>query len=105
MQQNLLACLVKIIRDVVEPDRIILFGSRAREDFSENSDFDIMIVIDDNFNKREIFNKISLKLIGFGYPVDLVVVNKAIFETNKNNYSLVYYYANKEGVSIYEKVA
>jgi len=38
----------------IEVDRIILFGSRARGDFKENSDWDILIVVKDKHDKKTL---------------------------------------------------
>ena len=38
--------VVKIMRDIIEPDDILLFGSRARGDWHGESDIDILVVAD-----------------------------------------------------------
>ena len=39
------ACAVaRAVGEVVRPDRVILFGSRARGDFSPDSDIDLLII-------------------------------------------------------------
>ena len=42
--QQLLDEMVTRIKDSVQPERIILFGSRARGTAHENSDFDLLVI-------------------------------------------------------------
>jgi predicted nucleotidyltransferase len=43
---DILEQVVERVRDVLEPDRIVLFGSRARGDDRADSDFDVLVVAD-----------------------------------------------------------
>ena len=36
--------IVEVIVREIDPDRIILFGSRARGDYKEDSDYDILVI-------------------------------------------------------------
>ncbi len=59
-----------------KPKSIILFGSRARGDFSKYSDIDIAVDIDLSFReKRKLKEKIEA--ISGLYSVDLVFLNEA----------------------------
>ncbi len=59
-----------------KPKSIILFGSRARGDFSKYSDIDIAVDLDLSFReKRKIKEKIEA-ISGF-YSVDLVFLDEA----------------------------
>ena len=41
------ACAVaRAVEEAIHPDRVILFGSRARGDFSADSDIDLLIITD-----------------------------------------------------------
>ncbi len=46
------AIVGRIVR-LVDPVRIVLFGSRARGDFRDDSDYDILVVVDEAPNRRE----------------------------------------------------
>lgn len=55
---------------VVAPDaKAMLFGSRARGDAREDSDWDILILIDKERVGNEDFDKIAYPLIEFGWSV------------------------------------
>jgi predicted nucleotidyltransferase len=80
-------------------DRIILFGSRARGDNRDDSDFDIYVIIEDAdfFKIRELYGNIQWALVKFEPEIDLIIRTKENFEKNKNEIGFVSYYANKEG--------
>ena len=45
---GLLGEIMKRIRAAVDPERIILFGSRARGEGREDSDFDLLVIKESN---------------------------------------------------------
>ena len=57
------------------PEKIILFGSRARGDYRENSDIDIAVDVNLSFReKRKLKEKIDL--ISGIYSVDLIFLDE-----------------------------
>ncbi|MDK2384689.1 MAG: nucleotidyltransferase domain-containing protein [Candidatus Korarchaeota archaeon] len=54
---------------------IILFGSRAAERHRSSSDFDVIVVMEGDFDEVEVAAEIS-RLRPRGIPVDLLVINK-----------------------------
>ncbi|WEU40193.1 MAG: nucleotidyltransferase domain-containing protein [Candidatus Odinarchaeum yellowstonii] len=60
----------------IKIDKIILFGSRARGEATKYSDWDILIIVDDNMNfneKRELKKLIRKTLAELLIPVDIIV--------------------------------
>lgn len=47
-------------------DKIILFGSQLKSDFQEHSDFDILIILNNNYDW-----KLEIKIIDLCYEIDL----------------------------------
>ncbi|RIB35339.1 MAG: hypothetical protein BXU00_02325 [Candidatus Nanoclepta minutus] len=84
----------------VEIDKIILFGSRARGDFREDSDWDILIVTKEKMDREKESDfrlKIVLELHNFlNQDIEIIIVDKRTFEEYKTP-AYVYYYAEKEG--------
>jgi len=83
---------------------IILFGSYAREDFCEDSDIDVMILV--NIDEKSLHNyRSSVSRIAdradweYDTLLSPIIVNYTDFEKNKNH---VPFYSNvdKEGVYI-----
>ena len=84
-------------------ERIILFGSRARGDNREGSDFDIYVVVEDiEFSKlRELYGNIQWAVVDIEPEVDLVVRTKKNFEENSKSVGFISYYVKKEGKSLW----
>jgi|YelNatPaOPRAMG01_1025707.scaffolds.fasta_scaffold251397_2 predicted nucleotidyltransferase len=82
---------------------IILFGSRARGDFSKYSDYDILIITDNKLSikeKMEISKKVNLGIAKLLIPSDVIV--KSIDEVDyfKHQIGTVVREALKEGIEI-----
>ena len=70
---ELIAYIVeKVVRNVA-PQRIILFGSRARGEATDASDLDLFIVQDSPASNRETRRRIESLLWGRRFGVDLIV--------------------------------
>lgn len=98
--------IVKRIVEEVDPDKIILFGSRAKGNSSKWSDYDLCILKSDKSNKvkrNDLEKRIYLKLFGMGVPVDVIVETMERFHELKGNKFLIYREIAKYGRTIYEK--
>jgi len=88
----------------VEIDKIILFGSRARGDYREDSDWDILIITKEKLDKEELEDfsyKVSLKLIDLlDKPIDVLIISKEEYEIKRKYKGFVYYWATIEGKEI-----
>lgn len=82
--------LVTIIRDSINPDKIILFGSRATENFHSESDYDLCIIKKDVEHKRRLAQEIYKLLFGSGLSVDIIVETPERFSELKDNPYLIY---------------
>ncbi len=65
--------IVRRIRELAEPERIIVFGSAAREEMGPNSDVDVLVV-KSGVHRRKLAADIYAALTGVGRAVDVVVV-------------------------------
>ena len=84
-------------------EKIILFGSRARGDYREDSDYDILIVIEDveREKKKELWRILHKKLVNIlGAPVDLVIISLHYWKEYRGAPGTVLYPAEKEGIVI-----
>ncbi len=100
MQDN----VKKIILQVVSQynyKSIILFGSRAREDYKQDSDYDLLIIMQDNLaiqELRTVQREIRKELALNGIDADVLVKTEMIINDYKNKKGNVIYSALKEGV-------
>lgn len=99
-----------IVKSVLEEFRItlkevILFGSRARGDYKEESDFDLLILVENNINtvqKRNIWKGIYQALHrDFPLlPFDIIIKTIEEFEAEKNIVNTISNEAYIEGIKI-----
>jgi predicted nucleotidyltransferase len=84
-------------------DRIILFGSRARGDYKEGSDWDFFVLIDKNIFKEDlkiILRNIRRRMAVNSISNDIVIKSKETYKNQINDVGFLSYYVNKEGVSL-----
>jgi predicted nucleotidyltransferase len=62
------------------PAKVILFGSRARGDADEGSDFDFLVIEDEVENRLAEAVRLRRALGDFNAPVDLIVMDAALAE-------------------------
>jgi predicted nucleotidyltransferase len=103
MTDSALLQIIEVIVRTLDPDTIILFGSRARGDAREDSDFDICVLKDGITQRRPLARKLYRALYGVGVPVELIVETSDIFSKNKDNPHLIYRDIARDGKIIYEK--
>lgn len=101
-KNHLKEIIQKVVEEVV-PDKIILFGSRAKGEQIEESDYDICVLKKDVEHGRELARKIYHKLFGVGASVDVIVETPEKFNELKDKRFLVYYEIAKFGKVVYEK--
>lgn len=95
--------IIKRIVEEVDPDKVILFGSRVKNESAKWSDYDICVLKSDKVKRNELEKRIYLKLFGIGVPVDVIVETTERFEELKENKFLIYHEIAKYGRIIYEK--
>ena len=96
--------IVDIIVRSVYPKKIILFGSRARGDNSEGSDYDIFILNDSNENERKITTRIYKQFYEehINKEIDLVAASTEKMEKNLTTTGFIYKNVDEEGIVLYE---
>lgn len=102
--QNIIDKIVKAIREVIEPDKIILFGSQARGDAKSDSDYDVLIIKDNIDNELKVTANIYKSFLNIDetISIDVIVASKKNLEKHKDNIGYILKYALKEGVTVYE---
>jgi hypothetical protein len=85
-----LNAFIEKLRERFNPEKIILFGSRARGDYLEESDYDIMIISKafENLNFRERIIEVY-KLINEPFNVEAICLTPEEFERRKHELSIV----------------
>ena len=98
----------KAIREAVEllsraanPVKIILFGSYARGDVSEESDLDFLIIEREVKARRRETVRLRDVLSPLRIPVDVIVISEKTYEEWKDTPGTVIYEAAREGRVVY----
>lgn len=71
-EKTLLNEMSRRIRRAVDPERIVLFGSRARGDAGQQSDYDLLIVAPSPLPRWRRAASVYRLLAGLGVPKDIV---------------------------------
>jgi predicted nucleotidyltransferase len=99
--------IVESIKSVIEPEKIILFGSYARGEQTKDSDVDLLIIEGEAFSKersrRKETQKIHDILSRFRVPKDIVVYDKNEFEFWKDSINHIIARSLREGKILYER--
>ncbi len=93
--------IVRRVVDVARPDRILLFGSSARGEATENSDVDLLVIKAGVSHRRRLAQDIYVGLIGIPVPVDVIVVTPDDIEELKDSVGTIIPEALTEGIEIY----
>ena len=96
--------LVQRIIDSVHPQRIIIFGSAAREEMGPDSDIDVLVVMPDGIHRRKIAQTIYQRLWGLGFAKDILVVTESDVQGHAENPYMVIKQALEEGKEVYRAV-
>ncbi len=76
--------LAEIVRRLVEayrPERIYLFGSKARGDEGPDSDYDLLVVVPDDAEPERKQSKLAYRVLwGTGTAADVVVWTRTAFD-------------------------
>lgn len=92
---------VRRILSVVQPRRIILFGSASRGHMGPHSDLDFLVIMPDGIHRRRTSIDIFKALRGFELSKDVIVVTEKDVHQFGGNPSLVIKPAIDEGKVLY----
>jgi len=82
----------------IRVEKIILFGSRAKENYKKESDYDFIIISKD-FEGIPIFKRIEM-VLDIKENIDVICLTPEEFEREKNFLGSIVSYAVREGVEI-----
>ena len=80
-----LRALMPIVERLIkayQPERIYLFGSKARGDYGPESDFDLMVVVSDDALPARKRSRLAYEVLrGTGTAADVLVWTRSAFES------------------------
>ena len=96
--------LLTQVVSVFGPRRIILFGSRARGDARTDSDFDLVVVLDDDVPNEHLSSKRRYEAHrGFPAPVDIIPCRVGVLKERARAIGSFAHTVLTEGVVVYER--
>ena len=104
---TLIGQMVQAIVDEVDPEQVILFGSRVRGDERHDSDVDLVVVEAEPFGPERSRHKEIVRLYhavaGFPVPADVLVYSRDDVEYWRDSLNHVLARALREGKVLYER--
>ncbi len=100
--------LVGLIVEEINPKKIFLIGSYAANKQTKNSDVDLIVVVENDLNKKERRNKIcDLNLLSaipdLMFPKDLFLYSEKEYESLKNNSQSFLFGALEQSKNLYDR--
>ncbi len=94
--------LVALIVRIASPERIILFGSRARGDAGPNSDYDLLVILPDDADRWETSRQVRMALIDapFDLPIDMLFQRRDDFERRRTRGGHLFRDVAEDGVDL-----
>lgn len=88
------------VEERFKPEEVILFGSRARDDYLKESDFDI-IVVSSSFKGVHFLDRLAMlfELWDYDYDLDILAYTPEEYEEKKGKIGVVNE-ALKEGIEL-----
>ncbi|HOC31652.1 MAG: nucleotidyltransferase domain-containing protein [Armatimonadetes bacterium] len=101
MTPNDITTIVDKVVELTKPRRVILFGSSARGNTREDSDIDLLVVVETGTHRRKTAQFLYRELAPFGVPVDIVVATQDDIDRYRNESGYIYATALREGRTVY----
>ena len=83
------------------PEKIILFGSGAQGEMGPDSDIDLLVIKNGEFDAGALTEEIYMQLIGVGQAVDVVVVSATDAKRYRDSPYFIVYPALQQGKEVY----
>lgn len=101
------ARLSSLVSDLVvnlDPHAIYLFGSHARGEARQDSDYDLFVVVDDEIDKKKITLRNLYRFARENHLMaDVIACRKNRFELLRNQVGSLSYEVNVDGVALYAR--
>lgn len=98
-----LIAATRTIVDRFAPERIVLFGSRARGDHEPESDYDLIVVLETPLERGERDRPIRDALPAVARRVDVIVYTPAEFEISRYDVGALAFAGETEGQILYDR--
>jgi predicted nucleotidyltransferase len=94
--------ITRRIVSVAHPQRVVLFGSAVKGNFTPDSDLDFLVIVRPPVHRRKLAQQIYRELHGVGVPVDVVVATTEDVEKYRSRVGTILRPALQEGQVLFE---
>ena len=98
-----IANVVRTIADALPAEKIVLFGSYARGEETDQSDVDLLVVVDLGLPPHRRFAAVRRLLAAYPAAFDIIVKTPAEYRASRNMLNHIVYFADKYGVVVHER--
>ncbi len=100
--RNELELMTNALKDKIQIEKVILFGSQAYGTPKEDSDIDLCIITEENKRKIELIREIRKIIKPYKtHSMDILVYNLNEFTEKSSNFAGIEKVINEKGVLIY----
>ena len=103
MDERMIQEMVGRIVAAADPEKVVLFGSRARGDVASDGDVDLLVIQKTDLPRPKRSVPLYAALRDYNYPIDVVVYSPAEVEEYRNLPLSFIQTALREGRVLYEK--
>ena len=98
------AALLDAVVAYFNPRRVILFGSHARGEGGPDSDYDLLVVVDDDTPREKLRLEAGYEARrGYRRPADVVPCRESTFQRRARMPGTLCHAAATEGIVVYER--
>jgi uncharacterized protein len=102
IEDRVLQVMVDRLISAFQPDRIYLFGSKARDDSNADSDYDLMVVVSDDAPSEKRRSRLAYQVLrGTRTAADVLVWTKTAFDKRLHIPSSLPSVIEREGKLLY----
>jgi uncharacterized protein len=101
ISSQVLSQLVSLLVDAAHPRKIILFGSYARGQQTEDSDLDVIVILDEVSNRLDEMVRLRRALAPIKMPMDVLVYSEDDIRERGTWLGTALYEALQEGWVLY----
>lgn len=98
-----LRCIVDTIVEHLDPEQVILFGSRARGDGTARSDYDICVIAASDRSYHERNKRVRALFPQRDFSMDAFVLMPEEYEAQRQVVNTLGFYVDRDGEVLYER--
>ncbi|MFA6569759.1 MAG: nucleotidyltransferase domain-containing protein [Bacteroidota bacterium] len=95
--------IIERIIGLINPVKIIMFGSYSNNSQNKDSDLDLLIITDTQEPRYKSASNLRMQLYPYSLPLDLLVYTPTEYEKWKNTKNHILYNIENYGLTVYER--